>query len=88
MTYPNDSLLPCIRVVDSVQPRISTNSSTNTWVVMNGDDLSMEIRNMNLRVLKRMDCDIKDVVMTASHVVLYDFDASASTWVRYLASAS
>ncbi|GMF27064.1 unnamed protein product [Phytophthora lilii] len=37
---------------------------------------------MNLQVLKRQDADVVDIVDTASHVVMYEFDQDAQSWVR------
>ena len=39
---------------------------------------------MNLQVLKRQDADVQDIVDTASHVVIYEFDQGAQSWVRHL----
>lgn len=37
---------------------------------------------MNLQVLKRQDADVMEIVDTASHVVMYEFDQDAQSWVR------
>ncbi|KAE9015172.1 hypothetical protein PR003_g5220 [Phytophthora rubi] len=37
---------------------------------------------MNLQVLKRQDADVMDIVDTASHVVMYEFDQDAQSWKR------
>ncbi|KAG7401090.1 mRNA-decapping enzyme 1B [Phytophthora boehmeriae] len=37
---------------------------------------------MNLQVLKRQDRDVQEIVDTASHVVMYEFDQTAQSWKR------
>ncbi|ETO78972.1 hypothetical protein, variant [Phytophthora nicotianae P1976] len=37
---------------------------------------------MNLQVLKRQDADVMEIVDTASHVVMYEFDQDAQSWKR------
>lgn len=37
---------------------------------------------MNLQVLKRQDHDVMEIVDTASHVVMYEFDQDAQSWKR------
>jgi hypothetical protein len=37
---------------------------------------------MNLQVLKRQDDAVMDIVDTASHVVMYEFDQDGQSWVR------
>ncbi|OWZ19474.1 hypothetical protein PHMEG_0006289 [Phytophthora megakarya] len=37
---------------------------------------------MNLQVLKRQDADVAEIVDTASHVVMYEFDQDAQSWKR------
>ncbi|CAI5734262.1 unnamed protein product [Peronospora destructor] len=37
---------------------------------------------MNLQVLKRQDADVIEIVDTASHVVMYEFDQDAKSWKR------
>ncbi|KAG7380111.1 mRNA-decapping enzyme 1B [Phytophthora pseudosyringae] len=37
---------------------------------------------MNLQVLKRQDADVMEIVDTASHVVMYEFDQAAQSWKR------
>uniref|UniRef100_A0AAV1U0L1 mRNA-decapping enzyme C-terminal domain-containing protein n=1 Tax=Peronospora matthiolae TaxID=2874970 RepID=A0AAV1U0L1_9STRA len=37
---------------------------------------------MNLQVLKRQDADVLEIVDTASHVVIYEFDQGAQSWKR------
>lgn len=39
---------------------------------------------VNLQVLKRQDADVMEIVDTASHVVMYEFDQDAQSWVRQL----
>ncbi|KAI9996749.1 hypothetical protein PInf_000010 [Phytophthora infestans] len=41
---------------------------------------------MNLQVLKRQDADVVEIVDTASHVVMYEFDQDAQSWVRHYGS--
>ncbi|ETI50240.1 hypothetical protein F441_06162 [Phytophthora nicotianae CJ01A1] len=41
---------------------------------------------MNLQVLKRQDADVMEIVDTASHVVMYEFDQDAQSWVRHCGS--
>ena len=41
---------------------------------------------MNLQVLKRQDADVIEIVDTASHVVMYEFDQDAQSWVRVATS--
>lgn len=36
---------------------------------------------MNLQVLKRQDDDVMEIVDTASHVVMYEFDQDNQNWV-------
>ena len=36
----------------------------------------------NLSVLQRMDPAVEDVLATAVHVVLYEFDVEEMSWVR------
>lgn len=38
---------------------------------------------MNLQVLKRQDADVMEIVDTASHVVMYEFDQDNQSWVRH-----
>uniref|UniRef100_M4BDQ7 mRNA-decapping enzyme C-terminal domain-containing protein n=1 Tax=Hyaloperonospora arabidopsidis (strain Emoy2) TaxID=559515 RepID=M4BDQ7_HYAAE len=42
---------------------------------------------MNLQVLKRQDADVQDIVDTASHVVIYEFDQGAQSWTYPLGFA-
>ncbi|CEG38694.1 Decapping enzyme complex component DCP1 [Plasmopara halstedii] len=37
---------------------------------------------MNLQVLKRQDNDVAEIIDTASHVVIYEFDQDAQSWKR------
>ena len=37
---------------------------------------------INLNVLKRLDSDVEDLLATAGHVALYDFDVSTTQWSR------
>ncbi|GAB9474912.1 hypothetical protein Gpo141_00012027 [Globisporangium polare] len=37
---------------------------------------------MNLQVLKRQDADVMEIVDTASHVVMYEFDQDNQSWKR------
>lgn len=39
---------------------------------------------MNLQVLKRQDSDVMEIVDTASHVVMYEFDQDNQSWVRFV----
>lgn len=39
-------------------------------------------RDINLRVLKKYESRISNILQTTSHVVLYDFDAQSQQWVR------
>ena len=39
-------------------------------------------RAANLRVLQRMDSKIMDIVGSATHVVLYEFNSSAQAWEK------
>lgn len=41
---------------------------------------------MNLQVLKRQDSDVMEIVDTASHVVMYEFDQENQSWVRLCVS--
>lgn len=41
---------------------------------------------MNLQVLKRQDSDVMEIIDTASHVVMYEFDQDNQSWVRFLAA--
>lgn len=36
---------------------------------------------LNLTVLQRQDPAVEEVLLTAGHVTLYDFDVASSTWV-------
>lgn len=37
---------------------------------------------MNLNVLRRLDADVEELLATAAHVALYDFDVSTTQWSR------
>lgn len=37
---------------------------------------------VNLAVLKRQDSKIQEIVDTATHVVIYEFDEETQSWVR------
>ena len=39
-------------------------------------------RTANLRVLQRLDAQIVDLAITASHVVLYEFSLTTQQWVK------
>jgi len=41
-----------------------------------------ERKQANLKVLRRQDSSIQDILDVASHVVVYVFDASSQKWVR------
>lgn len=43
---------------------------------------------VNLAVLKRQDSKIQEIVDTATHVVIYEFDEETQSWVRTVASFS
>lgn len=38
-------------------------------------------RMLNLTVLQRLDPAVEDILMTAAHVTLYDFDTNLNQWV-------
>lgn len=42
---------------------------------------------MNLQVLKRQDDAVMEIVDTASHVVMYEFDQTTQSWVSEAAGA-
>lgn len=44
-------------------------------------------RVLNLNVLRRLDAAVSDILITAAHVVAYNFDADAGEWVRCLSPA-
>jgi mRNA-decapping enzyme 1B len=39
-------------------------------------------RAANLRVLQRADSDIVDILESATHVVLYEFNATSKAWEK------
>lgn len=39
---------------------------------------------LNLTVLQRMDPYIEEILITAAHVTLYDFNVDLNQWVRFL----
>jgi hypothetical protein len=39
-------------------------------------------RTLNLTVLQRLDPAVEDILITAAHVTLYDFDTDVNQWVR------
>ncbi|GJN25048.1 hypothetical protein PR202_gb12832 [Eleusine coracana subsp. coracana] len=39
-------------------------------------------RTLNLTVLQRLDPAIEDILITAAHVTLYDFDTNVNQWSR------
>jgi hypothetical protein len=41
-------------------------------------------RTLNLTVLQRLDPAVEDILITAAHVTLYDFDTDVNQWVRAL----
>lgn len=43
-------------------------------------------RTLNLTVLQRLDPAVEDILITAGHVTLYDFDTDINQWVRVCAA--
>jgi hypothetical protein len=41
-------------------------------------------RVLNITVLQRLDPAVEDILITAGHVTLYDFDTNLNQWVRWL----
>ena len=41
-------------------------------------------RLLNLTVLQRLDPAVEDILITAAHVTLYDFNIDLNQWVRNL----
>lgn len=44
-------------------------------------------RTLNLTVLQRLDPAVEDILITAGHVTLYDFDTDINQWVRVSAGS-
>lgn len=42
----------------------------------------IKAEQINLSVIQRLDSDVEQVIATAGHVALYDFDVSSSQWSR------
>jgi mRNA-decapping enzyme 1B len=45
-------------------------------------------RTLNRTVLQRLDPAVEDILITAAHVTLYDFDTDVNQWVRYACSGA
>jgi len=45
-------------------------------------------RMLNLTVLQRLDPAVEDILITAAHVTLYDFNIDLNQWVSQRFSAS
>jgi hypothetical protein len=45
-------------------------------------------RTLNLTVLQRLDPAVEDILITAAHVTLYDFDTDVNQWVRATAASA
>ena len=83
VTAPGSSLRPSVvRSKGDTHPQLNQRPKhTNTHTMAATIDAETR-RKANLRVLQRIDSNIVDLAITATHVVLYEFSNSKRTWEK------
>lgn len=63
-------------------------SGDNSTVVVGNRSGGMEVNEMNMIAVQRVDGSVNHLLATVPQVVLYQYEASSNIWVRFCVSCS